>query len=169
MESFVAIDVETANKVLSSICSIGAVKVIDGVITESFYQLVKPEPEYFNYYFSTQIHGITPEMTENAPTFDCVWQRVHQFADGLPFVAHNKAFDEKCIREAHKVYGMIYPDYDFHCSLMLARRTIPRALCQSFSLPSLCNFLGIPFENHHNALADALGCAKAFLALQPQK
>ncbi len=169
MDSFVAIDVETANKELSSICSIGAVKVVDGVITESFYELVKPEPEYYLRYFSTQIHGITREMTEDAATFDRVWRRVHRFAAGLPFVAHNKAFDERCIREAHKVYGMIYPDYPFLCSLQLARRTIPRTLCQSFSLPSLCNFLGIPFDNHHNALADALGCAKAFLALQPQK
>ena len=43
MENFVAIDVETANNHPSSICAIGAVKVVGGVIVERFYELVKPE------------------------------------------------------------------------------------------------------------------------------
>ena len=58
MENFVAVDVETANNEPSSICAIGAVKVIDGVITERFYELVKPEPEYYFRYFTQQIHEI---------------------------------------------------------------------------------------------------------------
>ena len=47
MENFVAIDVETANSEPTSICAIGAVKVIDGCIVDRFYELVKPEPEYY--------------------------------------------------------------------------------------------------------------------------
>lgn len=165
MENFVAIDVETANNHPESICAIGAVKVVDGIITERFYELVKPEPEFYFRYFTEQIHGISREMTENCPTFDVVWRRLAPMIGRLPLVAHNKAFDEKCIRAAHRAYRMDYPDYPFFCTVQAARRSIPRAMCPSFSLPVLCEFLGIPFSNHHNALADAEGAAKIAMAI----
>lgn len=165
MDSFVAIDVETANNHPTSICAIGAVKVENGVITDRFYELVKPEPDFYFRHFTENIHGIGPADTENADPFSRVWRRVDAFIGSLPLVAHNKAFDEKCIRAAHRTYGMDYPDYPFYCTLLRARATIPRTICASFSLPHLCGFLGIPFSNHHNALADAEGCAKAALVL----
>ena len=46
MRNFVAVDVETANENPSSICAIGAVKVIDGIVTDSRYSLICPEPNY---------------------------------------------------------------------------------------------------------------------------
>ncbi len=165
MDNFIAIDVETANNYPSSICAIGAVKVRDGIIVDRFYELVKPEPEYYINYFTHSIHGIGREDTEDARTFDRVWRDIESWSERLPFVAHNKRFDENCIKAAHKVYGMDYPDYGFYCTLEVARRTIPRSMCGSFSLPHLCEFFGIPFNNHHNALADAEGCAKIALAL----
>ena len=165
MDSFVAIDVETANNHPSSICAIGAVRVVDGLITDRFYELVKPEPEYYFRYFTEEIHGIGMKDTEDADTFDHVWRRLEPLIGDLPLVAHNKAFDERCIRAAHKTYCMDYGDYPFFCTVVKARRTIPRTLCPSFSLPYLCDFLGIPFSNHHNALADAEACAKIALVL----
>lgn len=165
MDNFVAIDVETANNHPSSICAIGAVKVENGHITDRFYSLVKPEPEYFFRYFTEQIHGIGPDDVEDADTFDTVWERLYGFIGSLPLVAHNKRFDERCIREAFRTYCMDYPDYRFMCTLERARRTIPRSLLSSFSLPSLCDFLGIPFHDHHNALADAEACAKIAMTL----
>lgn len=165
MDNFVAIDVETANNHPESICSIGAVKVKDGVIADSYYELVKPEPEYYFRYFTESIHGIGVKDTENARTFDAVWRDIHNWLEGLPLIAHNKAFDEKCIRAAFRVYQMDYPDYPFYCTLIAARKQLPRQLCPSFSLPCLCDFMGIPFDNHHNALADAEACAKIALTL----
>lgn len=165
MDNFVAVDVETANNHPTSICAIGAVKVVDGVITDRFYELVKPEPEYYFRYFTEEIHGIGRSDTENARTFDQVWADVDAMIGTLPLVAHNKRFDEKCIREAHRAYRMDYPYYPFYCTLEKARRTIPRSMCQSFRLPHLCEFLGIPFYNHHNALADAEACAKIAMTL----
>lgn len=165
MDNFVAIDVETANNHPTSICAIGAVKVKDGTIVDSFYELVKPEPEYYFRYFTENIHGIGREDTENARTFDRVWNDIDPWLEGLPLVAHNKAFDEKCIKAAHRTYQMDYPDYPFYCTLTAARSTLPRQLCGSFSLPVLCDFMGIPFDNHHNALADATACAKLAMIL----
>lgn len=171
MDNFIAIDVETANNYPSSICALGAVKVVAGAITDEFYELVKPEPEYYFRHFSENIHGIFKEDTENALTFDRVWENMlRKFGiDTAPedavFIAHNKAFDERCIRAAHKVYGLTWPDNQFLCTLQKARRTIPRQLVGSYSLPSLCDFFGIPFTNHHNALADAEACAKIAMTL----
>lgn len=165
MDNFVAIDVETANNYPTSICAIGAVKVENGVITDRFYELVKPEPEYYNRYFTESIHGIGMADTADARTFDRVWADVNEFIGGLPLVAHNKRFDERCIRAAHRTYGLDYPFYIFLCTLEKARHSIPRALVGSYSLPSLCDFLGIPFYNHHDALADAEACAKIAMTI----
>lgn len=160
MDNFVAIDVETANNHPTSICAIGAVKVVEGYIVDRFYELVKPEPEYYFRYFTEKVHGIGMKDTENADTFDRVWHRLEKFIGSLPLVAHNKAFDETCLKAACRCYRIDWPDYDFYCTLTTARRTIPRHITKSFSLPNLCNALAIPFNNHHNALADAEGCAK---------
>lgn len=165
MENFVAIDFETANNYPSSVCSVGLVKVKDGVIVDSFYSLIKPEPEYYFSYFTNKIHGISREDTEDALTFDRVWEKVDPWLEGLPLVAHNKAFDENCLKAAFKVYQMDYPDYTFLCTLVAAKRSVPRVLCGSYSLPNLCEFMGIPFNNHHNALADAEACAKIAITL----
>ncbi|MDE7471048.1 MAG: 3'-5' exonuclease [Paramuribaculum sp.] len=165
MDNFVAIDVETANNEPTSVCAIGAVKVIDGTIVGSLYELVKPEPEFYFRYFTEKIHGIGQADTADKPTFDRVWPAFKDFIGDLPLVAHNKAFDEKCIRACFKTYRMDYPDYDFYCTYQSARRHIPKQLCGRYSLPYVCQFLGIPFFNHHNALADAEACAKIAMAL----
>lgn len=165
MDNFVAIDVETANHNPTSICSIGAVKVVDGVIVDRFHEFVKPTPNWYLRRFTNEIHGISRSQTDNARNFAQVWLDVDKFIDGLPLVAHNKNFDEGCIKATFRHYGMSYPDYTFHCTLQQSRRTIPRQLCGSHSLPALCSFMGIPFNNHHNALADAEACAKIAMAI----
>ena len=165
MNDFVAVDVETANGAPTSICSIGAVKVLDGEIVDSFYELVKPEPNFYFRHCTENIHGIDRSMTDSAATFDTVWRRVHRFIGALPLVAHNKNFDESCIRACFRCYRMDYPAYPFYCTLQAARRKIPKQMCSSYSLPSLCDFFGIPFYNHHNALADAVACAKLAMTL----
>ena len=68
MENFVAIDFETANKERTSVCSVGVVIVRDGEIVDSFYSLIKPEPNYYSQW-TTKIHGLTQEDTDNAPVF----------------------------------------------------------------------------------------------------
>ena len=67
MDNFVAIDVETANYYPTSICAIGAVKVINKHIVDRFYHLVKPEPNWYVRKFSEEIHGIFPDDTNNEP------------------------------------------------------------------------------------------------------
>lgn len=163
MDNFVAIDVETANYDPSSICSMGCIKVKNGKLVDSFYSLVHPEPDWYVSRF-TAIHGLDDTLTWNAPTFDKVWLDIVPWSEGLPFVAHNAAFDYKCICSAARIYGLETPER-FLCTLIAARRKLSRYECPSKSLPNLCDYYGIKFENHHNALADAEGCAKLALIL----
>lgn len=166
MTDFVAIDVETANNQPTSICAIGAVKVVDGAIVDTFYRLVKPEPNYYFRHFTENIHGLSCADTDDAPVFSEVWRELEPWIGTLPLVAHNSRFDRSCLRAALRCYGCgDIDDHPFLCTLSKARRTIPRTLCSSFSLPSLAHFMGIPFDNHHNALADAEACAKIAMSL----
>lgn len=163
MDSFVAIDVETANREPSSICAIGAAKVVGGVITDTRYSLVRPEPDYYHYY-NTRVHGLTDADTFNAPAFGTVWRSWLPWMEGLTPVAHNARFDSACIRAACRIYGLEAPE-DWLCTCVAARRGIPRGMLPSKSLDSLCDFFGIVLENHHNALDDAVACAKLGIIL----
>lgn len=165
MDSFVAIDVETANNHPSSICAVGAAKVEHGIITARFYRLVRPLPNYYFRHFTENIHGISHNDTDQAPTFAEILPSLKTFIGTLPLVAHNKQFDQRCLRESAKAYGMEFPDLPFHCTLVKARAIVPKSLCTSHSLPYLAEFLGIPFNDHHNALADAETCAKIALTI----
>ena len=159
MEDFVAIDVETANYERTSICAIGAVKVRGRIIVDRRYTLVNPEPNYYNRY-CTMVHGITDEDTWNAPTFGEVWSDWEPWFEGLVLVAHNAPFDSSCISAACRIYGLESPGA-FRCTLAAARRQIPKGMCASKSLDSLCEFFGIPLLQHHCAMDDAEACAKA--------
>ena len=163
MESFVAVDVETANYERSSICAIGAVKVIDGVIVDKKYSLVCPEPNWYHW-ACMKVHGLSDDDTWNAPSFGTVWKEWSKWIGGLPLVAHNAPFDSSCIKAACRIYGLDEPE-TFHDTLAAARKNIPKGMCASKSLDALCDFFGIPLENHHNALDDALAAAKLAIIL----
>ena len=156
MRDFAAIDFETANTERSSICSVGVVVVRDGVVADKFYSLVKPEPEYYNYW-NTRVHGLHAADTDTAPVFPHVWRQIEPLIEGLPLVAHNKAFDESCLKAAFRVYQMDYPDYEFYDTLCVSRRVLPDL--ENHQLQTVAAACGYELENHHHALADAEACA----------
>ena len=160
MLNFAAIDFETANNERSSVCSVGIVIVRDGKIVDKFYSLIKPEPEYYNYWCS-QVHGLSLDDTMEAPIFPDVWAQIEPMIEGLPLVAHNKAFDESCLKAVFRVYQMDYPDYDFHCTCIASRKVWPEGPHNLDIIAARC---GYDLENHHHALADAEACAA--IALQ---
>ena len=165
MRDFAAIDFETANYKPSSICSIGVVIVRDGVITERIHRLVCPAPNYYIARFTQEIHGIGYQDTCEEPEFPDVWSMVEKYIGFLPLVAHNKAFDENVLKKTFQYYEIRYPDYEFYCTYQAARRRIPRQAIDNYRLPTVCRYFDIEFSNHHDALADAEGCARIALKL----
>lgn len=161
MQNFAAIDFETANGQRSSICSVGVVTVRGGVIVDRFYSLVQPLPNYYTYW-TTKIHGLTRQDTDNQPAFPEVWARIEKRIAGFPLVAHNRSFDESCLKAAFEEYGMAYPGYEFYCTLAASRRCLRIPSHQLHLSAAACGYI---MENHHNALADAEACAAIALKL----
>lgn len=162
MQNFAAIDFETANGCRSSVCSVGVVVVRDGVMTESFYSLIRPEPNYYAW-FCQEVHGLCHEDTDDAEVFPKVWEKVAPLIEGLPLVAHNKMFDEGCLRAVMEVYQMDWPDYEFQCTLLASRRMLPHL--ENHQLHTVSAACGYILENHHHALADAEACAAIAIRL----
>ena len=136
MENFAAIDFETANNERTSVCSVGVVVVRNGEIVDTFYSLIQPEPNYY-YYWNTRVHGLTREDTEEAPVFPEVWAQIEPLIEGLPLVAHNKAF---------------------YCTCVASRRRLP--MLPNHQLHTVAEACGYHLEHHHHALADAEACAR---------
>ena len=163
MKDFAAIDFETANECRSSVCSVGVVIVRDGQIVDSFYSLIHPEPEYFQW-FCQQVHGLSEDDTEDAPVFPHVWEKIAPKIEGLPLVAHNSPFDEGCLKEVFKVYQMDYPDYEFYDTLSASRKHFGYSL-PDHQLQTVAAACGYDLTNHHHALADAEACAHIAIKL----
>ena len=156
MQDFAAIDFETANNERSSVCSVGIVIVRGGEIVDSFYSLIQPEPNYYNYWCS-QVHGLCCDDTDSAPVFFFFLKQKEPLIEGLGLVAHNRPFVESCLTAVFRVFQMDYPDYDFYDTLCVSRRKLPGlANHQLHTVAAAC---GYKMENHHHALADAEACA----------
>ena len=168
MKDFAAIDFETANECRTSVCSVGIVVVRDGQIVERFYSLIRPEPNYYRW-FCCKVHGLSDADTCDAPLFPNVWRQIEPLIDGLTLVAHNASFDENCLREVHRTYGMDYPDYEFFDTLRASRRRFGSAL-PNHKLHTAALACGYDLTNHHHALADAeAACHICFYITEGQK
>lgn len=152
MNTFTAIDFETANGKRWSIRQVGIVRIENGVITNELSILVQP-PGNFYWNRFTGIHYITPEMTRNAPTFDKIWHLVEPFIKNQTVVAHNGfSFDFPVMAQTLQYYGLEIPDYEKHCTYQLFRDNLA-SLCKKYDI----------FLNHHDALSDARVCGELFL------
>lgn len=162
MQDFVAIDFETANGRRSSVCSVGIVVVRGGEIVDRFYSLIQPYPNYYTYW-TTEVHGLTRRDTDGQPTFPEVWAQIEPLIQGLTLVAHNRPFDESCLKAAFAEYGMTYPGYSFLCTLAASRRCLRHL--PSHCLDVVASSCGYDMTNHHHALADAEACAAIALKI----
>lgn len=160
METFIAIDFETATAARSSICQIGITEVVDGNIQKPKGWLVKPDGNRYDE-MNMWIHGITPDDTKNCPSFPEVWEEVQPYLQNKTVVAHNTSFDMYALRDALDLNKMTYPTFDYYCTLRIARCIIPG--CYSYTLGVLLNHLGIDMDVYHRADSDSYGCAKLLL------
>ena len=152
---FVAIDFETANARRNSACALGMVIYDNGVTIRKSW-LIKPEPLDFHP-FNIQIHGITPQMVRNAPTFDEMWREISDVFESSIVVAHNASFDMGVLRCSMDQYNLKYPSIDYLCTLKLARKALPELI--NHKLPTVAQHIGFRFK-HHDALEDPQATAE---------
>lgn len=155
--NFTAIDFETANGSAASACSVGLVKVVDGVIVERDTWFIRPpfgHDEFLEW--NIRIHGITPAMVIDAPVWADQQERILDFAADDAFVAHNAGFDMGVMKAAALASGLPVPESRWADSLRIARKTYN---LDSYRLPSAAMAAGFEDFEHHNAGADAEACA----------
>ena len=154
---YVALDFETSGYAAHSACAVGLCRIEDGVVTDSFYSLIRPPSSRVLF---THVHGLTWPMLKDAPTFTELWPQLVAFMEGShALLAHNAGFDRRVL---HASCQAVQPQLPFLCTLKGARRSLPLA---SRALDSVCGYFGIPLDHHH-AGSDARACAEIYLRLR---
>lgn len=153
MLNFTAIDFETANAYRGSPCSVGLVKVRNGVPVAERHWLMRP-PVGADWFAlpNMEIHGITPDMVATAQRWKDTLPSIIEFIEDDVVVAHNAGFDIGVIRYACAVDNIEWPEMRFLCTLVMSRRALA---LPTYRLPYVVESLGFELRDHHDALGDA--------------
>jgi DNA polymerase-3 subunit epsilon len=151
-DRFVAVDVETANADLSTICQIGLVLFEDGKADWVWESLVDPE-DFFDGW-NVAIHGITEHDVAGKPTFGEVFPGIQKSIADQVLVCHTP-FDRLAITRAIDKYELSPLRCRWLDSAKVVRRAWPDQFAQSGYALAICTAeLGIDFR-HHVASEDA--------------
>ncbi|MCQ4323156.1 exonuclease domain-containing protein [Stutzerimonas stutzeri] len=153
--SFVAIDVETANANMASICQIGIVEYQNGSLVSEWKSYVDPE-DYFDG-MNVSIHGITEKTVVGAPTFSAIAETLRSMLDGKVTVCHTH-FDRVAIGQAFRKNNAVELSCRWLDSAKVVRRAWEECAAQGYGLSAVSKRLGYKFQ-HHDALEDAKASA----------
>jgi DNA polymerase III subunit epsilon len=148
---FIAIDVETANADMSSICQIGIVDFRDGKVFQEHSISINPET-WFDV-INSKIHGISAEDVESASKFPNFFAEFSTKFESKVIVSHTH-FDRVSILRACEKYSLAWPNSSWLDSAKVARRTWPEIAKSGYGLANLAKKFDLDL-NHHNALSDA--------------
>lgn len=157
---FVAIDVETANSNMASICQIGVAKFSKGKLVEEWCSLIDPE-DYFDP-MNIYIHGIDERSVVGKPTFLEITGTLKKYLESSICVSH-MPFDQRALDKAFRKYGIEPFAIVWIDSAKVARRTWSDVAKKGYGLSNLCNRIGYSFK-HHDALEDAKAAGHVLLA-----
>ncbi len=160
MDSYVVFDIETTgfSAEYNKIIEIGAVKVEQGVIRDTYSTFVNPEEPIP--YRITELTGISDAMVADARPIGQVLPEFLAFCDGCALVAHNAKFDIGFIAHNAAALGLGFqPTY--LDTVALARMLLPNL--SRYRLNNVAKELGVLLENHHRAVDDAGATAEIFL------
>lgn len=157
---FVAIDVETANPDMASICQIGLARYKDGSLTEEWKSYIDPQ-DYFDG-INISIHGIDESTVRGSPVFAEVSQQLYGFLDNSIAVCHTH-FDRVAIQQALEKHHIHNPICVWLDSARVARRAWKEFAWGGYGLHNICATLGYEFK-HHDALEDAKAAGHILLA-----
>lgn len=148
---FVAVDVETANPDMSSICQIGLASFLDGKLAEQWSSYIDPK-DYFHH-INIGIHGIDETVVAGAPVLADVAGKLRDSLTGNITVCHTH-FDRAAFSQAFSKHQIAPIETTWLDSARVARRTWSEFAWKGYGLHNVCAALGYEFE-HHDALEDA--------------
>ena len=163
---YVVFDTETTGLRLSEgdrAISISGLRIRRGRIqnAELFDSLINPgrsiPPE------SISFHHIEDHMVADAPSIKQVYPQFVEFIGDAVLVAHNAAFDRKCLEIAATEAGLPMIDNPILDTLFLSYAIHEGT--EGHSLDAMAERMGIAIEGRHTSLGDARATAQVFLAL----
>ena len=164
-QDYVVMDMEMTglSAYRDKIIEIGAVKVRQGKVTETFDTLLNPNTEISEKI--REITGITNEMVKGKPYREEILKDFLLFIGNDMLIGHNLKFDYAFLKQSayecgeswwkEKHYGVD--------TLKIARKMMPQDC--SKRLEDLCRQYGIETDNHHRALDDAVMTEKLYRRL----
>lgn len=160
-QEFIVFDLETTGLYYKNeeITEIGAVKVKDGKVIDTFSVLVNPEKPIP--YKIQELTGITNDMVRDKETIESVLPKFLDFIEDAKYmVAHNSDFDMGFIRAKAERMGIEF-DKKAIDTIDLAQVLLPEM--KRFRLNNVAKKLGVSLENHHRAVDDARATANIFI------
>ncbi len=162
IRDYVSVDIETTgiNAKWDKIIEIGAVKVRDGAVVETFSELINPGVRVSS--FITGLTGIDNDMLKGKPLIEEVLPEFVAFARDDFLLGHNIMFDYGFLKQNAVNINLEF-DKSGMDTLKIARKTL--AGLESRGLEYLCNYYGIKEEQHHRAFNDANVTSQLYLIL----
>ena len=144
------------------IIEFAAVRLENGKVKDTYQTLINPEQHIRK--SSIAIHGITEDMVADAPTEKDVMGEIFEFIGDAPIVAHNAIFDYSFLNEASKRIFKKKFENERIDSQQMFKEICPDL--ESHGLAALTDKFHVELENHHRAMADAMGLALAYPKLK---
>ena len=162
--SFVVLDFETTgfSPNYHEIIEIGACKVVNGEILDSFSSFVNPRREISKK--TTNLTTITNDDVRKAPFIEDILPKFMEFCKGSILVAHNAEFDSNHLYHNLRRLNMYNGKIPFIDTLGVARARYNKKL-KKFGLEDLCKMFGVSLDQHHRAIDDAKATALIFIKM----
>ena len=162
---FFAVDVETANPDMASLCQIGIAHFQEGNVVDEWVSYINPE-DYFDE-VNVSIHGIDESTIAGAPTFQEISNTLYKYLDDRVAVCHTH-FDRVAIQQAARRTSVRVPSCAWLDSARVARRAWSEFAWRGYGLSNICESLGYEFK-HHDALEDAKAAGHILVAASVEK
>lgn len=158
---FVVFDLETTglDYMTEKVTEIGAVKIRNGRIVETFSTFINPQKEIS--FEITKLTGITNEMVKDAPLLDNVLPDFYKFCKDCILVGQNVQFDFGFIDYYSRQCNYIF-DHQKDDTMVIAKKNM---FLKNYKLKTIADSLNVPLVNAHRAINDALATAKVFIKL----
>ena len=153
---FVAVDVETANQDVGSVCAVGIAAVRAGRVEDVWERILDPEALVSP--LNTRVHGLTASDLAGLPRLSEAWGDIEERLANRIVVCHTM-FDRIALTAAARRAGLRMFAARGLDSARVARRTWPQFAGRGWGLAPVAAYLGVVFE-HHNAGEDARAAAE---------
>lgn len=147
---FTTFDIEFADVILPSICSIAIIDWKDGEIINEYSTKINPDCEIED--FLKDRHGLTMEDLKNSPTLPEIWIEIYDRLENKIVFGHNANRNVRALRESANILYLNMPTFIYCCTASLSKKLWP--YLNDFSLPYISERLGIN-NVHYNSYEDA--------------